>query len=118
MIQELMKLGFKTNEAKCMSVLMDGKEHRAHELEKKTGLRQPEVSIALKQLNERGYLRIVETEPVSKGRPHKLISLAEPPSVIILWLESDIRNECAEKLDIVQGLIKMTAVHEEKNPST
>ena len=111
MIELLKKLGFKTNESKILYILLNGKEYTLRELEIISELRQPEVSIAIKQLNIRGYLSCKEVETSMRGRPYKLISLAESPIIILLWIEADIRNECAEKLAISEKLRNLTTLH-------
>lgn len=115
MIQELIKLGFKRNAAICFSILFDGKEHLMRDIEMITGLRQPEVSVSLKQLNEMGYISTRDADDRTIGRPYKLVSLSYPPAVVVEIISADIRNEYTEKMELAQKLINMSSVNEEQD---
>jgi predicted transcriptional regulator len=55
--------------------LNNGNEITSVELETATGLRQSEVSIAIKQLKERDWVNEREEKKADKGRPYKIYSL-------------------------------------------
>jgi predicted transcriptional regulator len=60
---------------KTLSYLKDLKEATSVELERVTGLRQPEVSIAMRELKERDWINEREEKKPGKGRPFKIYSL-------------------------------------------
>ena len=61
--------------ARILSYLKNGNEVTSIELERGTGLRQPEVSIAMRELKERGWINEREEKKPGKGRPNKVYSL-------------------------------------------
>lgn len=69
-IQEaLLALGEKRMQAAILSKLLEQSPVTTHEIMEETGLRQPEVSIGVRDLKARGWL---ETQPIpreGKGRP-------------------------------------------------
>jgi predicted transcriptional regulator len=69
-IQEaLLALGEKRMQAAILSMLLDQSPVTTHEIMEETGLRQPEVSIGVRDLKARGWL---ESQPIpreGKGRP-------------------------------------------------
>lgn len=71
----LISLGMSRYVARTLSYLQDGNEVTSIELERGTGLRQPEVSLAMKELNERGWINEREEKKSGKGRPYKVYSL-------------------------------------------
>jgi len=62
-------------------------EAKSTELEMGTGLHQPEVSIAAKQLEERDWINEREEKKQGKGRPFKIYSLKVGFKDIIAQLE-------------------------------
>ncbi len=62
----LIALGMSRSVARTLSFLQNADEATAVELEKGAGLHQPEVSIAMKELKERGW--IVEREEKKPGQ--------------------------------------------------
>lgn len=76
--QLLVKLGFPKNPAKTLAciILSGGKNIRANDVEAATGLRQPEVSVAVKYLRRSGWINKNEIKKESKGRPVHTYSLA------------------------------------------
>ncbi len=71
----LISLGMSRYVARTLSYLQNGNEVTSIELERGTGLRQPEVSIAMKGLNERGWINEREEKKLGKGRPNKVYLL-------------------------------------------
>ncbi len=83
----LISLGMSRYVARTLSYLQDRDEVTSTELERGTGLRQPEVSIAMKELNERGWINEREEKKSGKGRPNKVYSLKVGFDEIIAQLE-------------------------------
>jgi len=59
------------------------------DLERGTGLRQPEVSIAMRQLNPFDWIEEIEEKKPDKGRPNKVYSLKVRFKDIIAHLEKE-----------------------------
>ncbi len=83
----LISLGMSRPVARVLSYLKNGNEVTSVELEKGTGLHQPEVSIAMKELEENGWINKREEKKPSKGRPYKVYSLRVGFNKIIAELE-------------------------------
>jgi len=66
------------------------------ELERGTGLRQPEVSIAMRQLNPFDWIDESEEKKPGKGRPNKVYSLKVGFKDIIAHLEKQQKTAFAE----------------------
>lgn len=61
--------------SRILSYLQNAKEATSLDLERLLRLRQPEVSIAMKQLRKLGWINEREEKKPGKGRPFKLYSL-------------------------------------------
>ncbi len=71
----LMALGMSRNVAMALSYLQNMNVATSVELERMARLRQPEVSIAMRQLKERDWINEKEEKKPGKGRPYKIYSL-------------------------------------------
>ena len=83
----LISLGMSRNAARMLVHLQNVDEASSRELEKGTGLHQPEVSIAAKNLKERGWINMREVPKTGKGRPYKVLSLKIGFNEIVAQLE-------------------------------
>ncbi len=72
-------------------------------LERSARLRQPEVSIATKQLKERDWINEREKKP-GKGRPYKIYSLKVGFKEIISQLEKQQRKTIDESQERIERL--------------
>ncbi len=61
--------------ARMLSYLQNVSEATAVEIERCTGLRQPEVSIATKELKKLDWINERKEKKLSKGRPYRIYSL-------------------------------------------
>ena len=98
----LIFLGMSKPAARMLAFLQQMNEATSIELEMGTGLRQPEVSIAAKQLEEREWINEREEKKQGKGRPYKIYSLKAGFKDIITQLEKQQKKAVAE----VQGKIE------------
>ncbi len=89
----LISLGMGRNIARTLSYLQKRNEVTSIELERGTGLRQPEVSIAMIDLKERDWINEREEKKPGKGRPCKVYSLKVGFNDIIDELEKKQRKE-------------------------
>ncbi len=98
----LISLGMSRPIARILSYLQDIKEATSMELERGLGLRQPEVSVAMTELEKRDWINEREKKKLGKGRPYKIYSLKIGFNEIIDELERQQR----EAVDEIQINIK------------
>jgi predicted transcriptional regulator len=80
------------NEAMTLAYMQSTNSATSIDLERSARLRQPEVSIAIKQLKERDWINERENKKPSKGRPQKIYSLKVGFNDIIAQLEKQHRK--------------------------
>ncbi len=98
----LISLGMNRNAALTLAYMQNANSATSVELERSARLRQPEVSIAIKQLKELDWLNEREEKKPGKGRPIKIYSLKVGFNNIITHLENQQRKE----VDKVQAKIE------------
>jgi predicted transcriptional regulator len=86
-VDALITLGMGRPIARVLAYLQQVNEVTSIELETATDLRQPEVSIAMKDLTERSWINEREEKKPGKGRPYKIYSLKVGFNDIIAHLE-------------------------------
>ena len=95
-------------EALSIACLFISDELSSQDIEKATGLRQPEVSIAMRLLYERGWIDERDDKRTKcRGRPAKYYSLKVDFEDIIKVYESRILKMNGKKLEIIDYLLKM-----------
>lgn len=105
-IEALLKIGFKRPVAKTLACLADGTEKNSFEIELAAELRQPEVSVALRELMQKGFVDFREVKKSSgKGRPTKLFKLVVPASEVISLKAAETEAEMKSVMETVQALI-------------
>lgn len=93
----------------ALGYLQGVNEATAIELERRAGLRQPEVSIAMRELKERDWINERDEKKTGKGRPYKIYSLKIGFNEIVAQLEEqqkkvvDKSQEKIERLKILKG---------------
>jgi predicted transcriptional regulator len=107
-IELLQNLGVGRTEAISIACLSCGKEITSQDIEQASGMRQPEVSVAMRPLRERGWIEERnEKKNSDKGRPVKYYKLTVPLREIIETFEEEIRQrnrEMEETLRHLKGL--------------
>ncbi len=93
---ELISLGISRPTAWTLSYLKNGNEVKSVELERGTGLRQPEVSIVMRELKERDWINERDEKKAGRGRPYKIYSLKIGFGEIISELEKQERKAADE----------------------
>ena len=88
--------------ARALAYLNNGDEATSVELETGTGLRQPEVSIVMRQLKERDWINERDEKKPGKGRPKKIYSLKVGFDEVIAQLE----NQHKKTIDEAQATIE------------
>lgn len=100
----LRRLGVQINVAKLITYLAAAGESTSREIEMGAGLRQPEVSIAMRTLRRENWVREHDVKTEGKGRPHKVYALTTPLGEIIRIIEEDKRKNSAQAIESVQKL--------------
>ncbi len=102
----LISLGLSRTVARTLSYLQNVNETTSMELERGTELRQPEISIAMRELNERDWINEREEKKPGKGRPYKVYSLKIGFDEIIDQLERQQRKAVDEMRMRIERLKK------------
>ncbi len=97
-VDALMSLGMSRHIARALSYLQHVNETTSVELERGTGLRQPEVSIAMKELNKLDWINKREEKRPGKGRPYRIYSLKIGFNEIVAHLEAQKKKAVDETL--------------------
>ena len=97
-------LGMKRTVACVITFLKDLEERSSRDIEVATGLRQPEVSIAMQTLRERSWLTEHEIKSSGKGRPLKIYALRATIDEIINYCEAEKSRESAR---ISEAILKL-----------
>jgi len=98
----LMYLGLGRAVARTLAYLNNGEEVTSAMLEQGSGLRQPEVSIAMRELKKRDWINEREEKKIGKGRPYKIYSLKVGFNKIIALVE----NQHRKAVDVAQEKIE------------
>lgn len=100
----LIQLGLKRNVAKVLTYLKNVKEVTSRDLEMGSDLRQPEVSIAMRELEELGWITEREGKKPGKGRPYKIYQLKTSITTIIEYLEEQKKKESQAMMENIKRL--------------
>ncbi|MHC1570767.1 MAG: transcriptional regulator [Methermicoccaceae archaeon] len=110
--QMLGELGLKRNISRAIAYLRDGKEATSRDLEIGADLRQPEVSITMRELLELDWVEVRQDKKPGKGRPYNIYKLKKPVSAIIEELEQKKLQESKEILESIQRLKELAGKDE------
>lgn len=102
------ELGMPKNLAKTLIYISRVEECRSDDIENGTNLRQPEVSIAVRELSRRGWTDTREQKKKGKGRPIHVYKLSADLNDIVKTFEQekmsqiqDIKNNLTELEKII-----------------
>ncbi|MEE9223335.1 MAG: ArsR family transcriptional regulator [Thermoplasmata archaeon] len=95
-INLLIRAGLPKNVSKTLVCLTKKTETTSVEIEQATGLRQPEVSIAMQDLRNRNWVEKRDIKKEGKGRPVHAYKLSLSLDDIVDVLEKDAKAEIAE----------------------
>jgi len=110
-IDMLQSLGLPRTEATAIVCLKDCRELRSLHIELVSGLRQPEVSVAMRPLRDRGWVdERSEKKNKGKGRPVKYYQLTVPFPQIIQVLEKEYLNDNKEKMIALRRLRELELI--------
>ena len=108
-VQGLESLGMNRNVAGLITYLKEVKEGSSRDIETATGLRQPEVSIAMRTMRQNNWIEERDVKVGGKGRPMKIYKLGVPIEKIIKHYEDVKNNESAQAMQAIQKLKDITA---------
>jgi len=101
----LHSLGVQRNVAKLVTYLAVAGESTSRDIERGSGLRQPEVSIAMRTLRSHNWISEWEVKSTEgKGRPCKVYALSTPIDEIIKSIEEERQRESASAMERIQKL--------------
>jgi predicted transcriptional regulator len=89
----LMKVGLKRNVAKVLTYLAGVEEATSREIETGSDLRQPEVSIAMREIRELNWVSEHDEKNPGKGRPYRIYRLNKSLPEIVEYLEGEKTRE-------------------------
>jgi predicted transcriptional regulator len=101
-VELLTRTGMPKNVAKALVFLSDREETTSVEVEKATGLRQPEVSIAMQELRRRKWVEKRDIKKEGKGRPVHAYRLAVPFTAVV----DAIAKEQRRKIEQIRGVVR------------
>ena len=107
-IDTLRNLGMSRNVATTMAYLMNVNEVSSREIEISTGLRQPEVSLAIVLMCNHSWVNVRSEKKPGKGRPTKIYSLVSPVDEIISYYEDKIYKESQATISAIKKLKVMS----------
>jgi predicted transcriptional regulator len=100
----LIAIGTKRTVAKLLVFLANVPKATSRTIERGTDMRQPEVSLAMKDLMDRGWVKIQDDAPGHKGRPSKIYELALPMPKIMDRIEKEKSKEAKDQLALVKKM--------------
>ena len=107
-IETLKTLGISRKVAMTMAYLMNVNEASAQEIEISTGLRQPEVSLAMRLMSKQSWVSVRSEKQAGKGRQINIYSLVAPVDEILSYYENKIDNESQAIISIIKKLKVMS----------
>jgi predicted transcriptional regulator len=91
-------LGMPRNLAKTLMYISLVDECRSAEIEHGANLRQPEVSVAMQQLQKKGWVARRDLKKKGKGRPVHIYKLTSPINKIVTTFE----KEKVKEIDVIK----------------
>ena len=110
-IQLFVKLGMPKNLVKTLICISQFDEFKGADVEQRADLRQPEVSIAMQELQRRGWAKKRDEKKKGKGRPVHIYTITADLPEIMTTFEQEklqevesIKKGISELKSIVQNL--------------
>ena len=100
----LMKVGLKRNVAKVLTYLAGVAEATSREIEIGSDLRQPEVSIAMREIRKLEWIVERDEKNPGKGRPYRIYKLNRSLPEIVDYLESEKSKESERVMRQIEKL--------------
>jgi predicted transcriptional regulator len=115
-VKTLSNIGMSRNIATTMAYLMNVDKASSREIEISTGLRQPEISLAMRLMRNHSWVSVRSEKKAGKGRPMKIYSLAASVDEIISYYEDKIDKESKAAVSVIKKL-KVMSKQVSFNPS-
>jgi predicted transcriptional regulator len=93
--------------SQLIAYLKDKNERSYRDIERAIGLRQPEVSIAMRFLRERGWITERKTGKDAKARASKIYALRQTLDEIIIYYEEKEKTDYARSSKAISRLKEM-----------
>ncbi|MGB9902856.1 ArsR family transcriptional regulator [Methanothrix sp.] len=100
----LMEIGLRRNVAKVLMYLAGVVEATSRDIETNSDLRQPEVSIAMRELRELGWISERDEKNPGKGRPYRIYRLEKSIDEIINYLEDQKLQDIERSMRQIERL--------------
>jgi predicted transcriptional regulator len=107
-IRGLQNLGMNRNVASLVTYLKDVTEGSSRDIEIATGMRQPEVSIAMQTMRAMNWVAEHEIKGDGKGRPMKFYALRLTIDEIIGYYEAKKSQEAAQNMEAIHRLKELS----------
>ncbi len=101
-INLLVRIGTKQTIAKTLVLFARLKKATSYDIEHGADLRQPEVSVAVKYLEGKGWIGCKETLSSNKGRPIKIWTLNVPVRNILDTISREKQDELMARLEMIR----------------
>jgi predicted transcriptional regulator len=99
----LTDIGLKKNVSILLVFLAGTPEATSREIERRCDMRQPEVSLAMRYLTDKEWVKVCENSP-TRGRPQKKYSLAVPMKNILASIEGKKKRDTDTQLGLVRKM--------------
>ena len=100
----LIQIGLKRNVAKVLTHLAAVAEATSREIEIGSGLRQPEVSIAMREIRKLEWVVERDEKNPGKGRPYRIYRLNKSLPQIVEFLEAEKSKESEKIMKQIEKL--------------
>jgi len=106
----LIQLGLKRNVAKVLAYLAAVAEATSREIEIGSGLRQPEVSIAMREIRRLDWIVERDEKNPGKGRPYRIYRLNKSLPEIVDFLEAEKSKESERMMEQIERLKSLKSI--------
>lgn len=106
----LMEIGLRRNVAKVLTYLAGVVEATSRDIETNSDLRQPEVSIAMRELRELGWISERDEKNPGKGRPYRIYRLEKSIEEVIKYLEDQKLQDIERTMRQIERLKELRRV--------
>jgi len=103
----LTRIGVKKQIASVLVFLNKVKSATSKEIEVGANLRQPEVSVAVKEMKELGWVNENDVKKKGKGRPMKSYTLAVDFKEVVKQIVEKKRQELEEEKKKIEEIVKI-----------
>lgn len=100
----LTKIGMQISVARVLIFFATKPEATSKDIERRTDLHQTQISVAMRYLIERGWIKICMISKGSKGRPVKVYGRVKSIREIMQVIEKEKKKEAKEQLAIVKKI--------------